>query len=237
MQYEEKETTLAEGDYVLLYSDGLVEAHNEAREMFGFPRLQTLLAAYPDGTTVTDYLLAELATFTGPAWEQEDDVTLVSLQRAAQPPAVGAADAWQTMQQFELASKVGNERQAMEQVAAIVADLPLTASQLERLKTAVAEATMNAMEHGNHYDPTTPVRIEVAKQEATVRVRIVDQGGGKPVATAETPDLEAKLEGAQSPRGWGLFLIENMVDEMQVRKEGAQHTVELFMNLSGDRGE
>lgn len=237
MQYEEKETTLEEGDYVLLYSDGLVEAHNEAREMFGFPRLQTLLATHADGTTVTDYLLDELATFTGPAWEQEDDVTLVSLQRAVRTPVDDGQAAWSVLRQFELASEVGNERQAMEQVATVVADLPLASSQLERLKTAVAEATMNAMEHGNQYDATKPVQIEVATQAEAVRVRIVDQGGGKPTATAETPDLEAKLAGAQSPRGWGLFLIENMVDEMQVRKEGAQHTVELIMNLSSDRGE
>jgi serine phosphatase RsbU (regulator of sigma subunit) len=82
MGYEEKETTLAPGETVLFYSDGLVEAHNAAREMFGFPRLETLLKEGSKGASLIEYLLEELATFTGPGWEQEDDVTLVVLQRA-----------------------------------------------------------------------------------------------------------------------------------------------------------
>jgi serine phosphatase RsbU (regulator of sigma subunit) len=82
MAYEEKETTLAPGETVLFYSDGLVEAHNAEREMFGFPRLEALLKEESKAVPLIDYLLRELAAFTGPAWEQEDDVTLVTLQRA-----------------------------------------------------------------------------------------------------------------------------------------------------------
>src|ERR687898_2005118 len=43
MSYEEKEIVLQEGDSALLYTDGLVEAHDPQREMFGFPRLQALV--------------------------------------------------------------------------------------------------------------------------------------------------------------------------------------------------
>ncbi len=82
MHYEEKETILAQGESVLFYSDGLVEAHNPGHEMFGFPRLQALLGEHPDNVTIIDLLLNELAAFTGPRWEQEDDVTLVTLQRS-----------------------------------------------------------------------------------------------------------------------------------------------------------
>jgi serine phosphatase RsbU (regulator of sigma subunit) len=80
-QYEEKETTLAHGDNLLLYSDGLVEAHNPQREMFSFPYLMTLLQEDVAGKELIDFLLNKLAAFTGPGWEQEDDVTLVTLQR------------------------------------------------------------------------------------------------------------------------------------------------------------
>ncbi|TMC38689.1 MAG: hypothetical protein E6J31_10245, partial [Chloroflexi bacterium] len=66
-------------------SDGLVEAHNPGREMFGFPRLRTLLAEHADWASLIDYLLNELRCFTGEAWEQEDDVTLVTLQRTQTP--------------------------------------------------------------------------------------------------------------------------------------------------------
>jgi serine/threonine-protein kinase RsbW len=66
-------------------------------------------------------------------------------------------------------------------------------------------------------------------------VRIIDRGGGPPPRpSAEAPDLEAKLEGAQTPRGWGLFLIENMVDEMRVSGNPDHHTIELVIYLKGD---
>lgn len=81
MCYEERETRLDRGESVLFYSDGLVEAHNTRREMFGFPRLQALLGEHLGDKTIIDFLLGELAAFTGSGWEQEDDVTLVTLQR------------------------------------------------------------------------------------------------------------------------------------------------------------
>ncbi|MDQ5854546.1 MAG: SpoIIE family protein phosphatase [Chloroflexota bacterium] len=81
--YEETEATLAPGASVLLYSDGLVEAHSPRREMFGFPHLRQIVASQPPGTTtMIERLLAELEQFTGAEWEQEDDVTLVTFQRA-----------------------------------------------------------------------------------------------------------------------------------------------------------
>ena len=81
MSYEEKEITLEPGESVLIYSDGLVEAHDPQREMFGFPRLQRLVGAHPGGATLIDSLLSELERFTGEVWEQEDDITLLTLQR------------------------------------------------------------------------------------------------------------------------------------------------------------
>jgi serine phosphatase RsbU (regulator of sigma subunit) len=82
MAYEEKETVLDAGDSVLFYTDGLVEAHDPSREMFGFPRLQGLVGAHPGGAKMIDFLLDELARFVGDGWEQEDDITLVTLQRS-----------------------------------------------------------------------------------------------------------------------------------------------------------
>jgi serine phosphatase RsbU (regulator of sigma subunit) len=79
--YEQKEITLKPGDSILLYSDGLVEAHDSRREMFGFPRMQGFVGAHPGGATLIDFLLTELERFTGEEWEQEDDITLLTLQR------------------------------------------------------------------------------------------------------------------------------------------------------------
>jgi len=83
MCYEQKEITLEPGDSVLLYSDGLVEAHDPRREMFGFPRLQGLVGTHRSGgSSLIGFLLSELTRFTGEDWEQEDDITLVTLERS-----------------------------------------------------------------------------------------------------------------------------------------------------------
>jgi len=237
MYYEEKETTLAAGETVLFYSDGLVEAHNPERVMFSFPRLMGLVGKHPGGVALIDFLQHALADFTGPDWEQEDDVTLVILQRTSPPsPAERHArdEVWRTLAELTLPSEPGNEREAMEQVAQAVQELHLSRARLDRLKTAVAEATMNAMEHGNKYRPELPVFIRVLASETALSVRITDQGGGQPIPDPETPDLEAKLAGRQSPRGWGLFLIQKMMDDVQVSSDATHHTVELILYREGD---
>jgi serine phosphatase RsbU (regulator of sigma subunit) len=86
MAYEEKEVVLEVGESVLFYSDGLVEAHDPNREMFGFPRLQGLVGAHREGgSSLIGFLLSELSRFTGEGWEQEDDITLVTLERSEKP--------------------------------------------------------------------------------------------------------------------------------------------------------
>lgn len=247
MYYEEKETMLAHGDRLLLYSDGLVEAHNAKRAMFSFPYLMALLEENVTGQELIDFLLSKLAAFTGPDWEQEDDVTLVTLQRAegygvsaiamrsaAQFDKMDEKDTWQTLDEWEVPSQLGNERMALERVAEAVKALHLPTKQLEQIKTAVAEATMNAMEHGNHYQADVPVAIQVFASQTALAIRIRDQGGSKPIPAAKEPDLEAKLAELQTPRGWGLFLIKNMVDEMNVSSDETHHTIELIVYLQGE---
>ena len=83
MGYEEKETILQAGEVALFYSDGIVEAHNPTGEMFGFPRLRSLVAKRGKERSLGDLLLEELYFFTGEGWEQEDDITLLTLRRSA----------------------------------------------------------------------------------------------------------------------------------------------------------
>ena len=93
---------------------------------------------------------------------------------------------------------------------------------------------MNAMEHGNHYRPDAPVLIEVLTADATLLVRITDEGGAQDIPEAVIPDLEAKLAELQSPRGWGLFLIKNLVDDMRVSSDETHHTIELIVRMEGE---
>jgi serine phosphatase RsbU (regulator of sigma subunit)/CHASE1-domain containing sensor protein/anti-sigma regulatory factor (Ser/Thr protein kinase) len=247
MPYEEKEAVLAASDDLLLYSDGLVEAHDTKGDMFGFPRLRRLIMAQSTGSgeELIDVLLAELTSFTGTDAEQEDDITLVTLERSKarvrdleaplQPDAIAGDVDLRVLADFTLSSEPGNERPAMEKVADAVKELPLSGQRLARLKTAVAESTMNAMEHGNRYDPEIPVRIQVWLLKERLLVRIIDRGSG-PLSSlaAKGPNLGAKLENMQTARGWGVFLIERMVDEVRVSGNPDHHTVELVMRLEAD---
>jgi serine phosphatase RsbU (regulator of sigma subunit)/predicted ester cyclase len=81
MRYEEKEIVLDTGDGVLFYSDGLVEAHDPKGEMFGFPRLRALIGEHGEERSLGDFLLEKLYSFVGEGWEQEDDITLLTLER------------------------------------------------------------------------------------------------------------------------------------------------------------
>src|SRR5215208_934616 len=83
MSYEQKEIVLRAGEAALLYSDGLVEAHDPRGEMFGFSRLRTLIAEHGEEGSLGNLLLEELYSFTGEGWEQEDDITLLTLRRSA----------------------------------------------------------------------------------------------------------------------------------------------------------
>jgi serine phosphatase RsbU (regulator of sigma subunit) len=83
MGYEEKETILEAGESTLFYSDGLVEAHDPKGEMFGFPRLRALIAKHGEVGALGDFLMEELYSCVGEGWEQEDDITLLTLQRCA----------------------------------------------------------------------------------------------------------------------------------------------------------
>jgi anti-sigma regulatory factor (Ser/Thr protein kinase) len=219
MDYPEHEAVLAPGESVLLYSDGLVEAHDTAGEMFGFPRLRELMATELPGSELLDHLLDELHGFVGRGWDQEDDITLVALQRTggrglsvieARPEPAGD----RVLLRLTLPGESGNERLAMDRVAEAVAGLGIAPARLERLKTAVSEAAMNAIEYGSQNDPTIPIALEAAVAGDDLVIRITDRGLGGPLGDSEEPDIEKKLAGEQKPRGWGLFLIKHMVDAM-----------------------
>jgi serine phosphatase RsbU (regulator of sigma subunit)/predicted ester cyclase len=83
MSYEEKDTIVQAGEAALFYSDGLVEAHDPRGEMFGFPRLRALIAEHGEERSLGDFLMEELYSFVEEGWDQEDDITLLTLRRSA----------------------------------------------------------------------------------------------------------------------------------------------------------
>ncbi|MFO7698330.1 MAG: ATP-binding protein [Anaerolineae bacterium] len=172
------------------------------------------------------------------------------------PQGQPSRESW-VIGEFVVSSAVGNEREAAERVVAMVrqADtrprsvghpVDLLPARLEQLKTAVAEAVLNAMEHGNQYRPGSSVRVSVIVSGEALVVRIADQGVGGPRPwraglhaaglQAQEPDLAAKLAGEQPPRGWGLFLIAQMTDDVRILNCEGEHIVELLWYLDETGG-
>lgn len=238
MVYEEKVYQLEDEEVMVLTSDGITEAHNAEGEMYGFARLMGRVAKPTGDNDMVAALVGDLEKWVGPEAEQEDDITLVVVSRtaSAQESAATFDDVphEELLASFTVSSIEGNEVEAIRRVADAVGALSLEGLTLDRLKTAVGETVMNAIEHGNENNPELEVGVEVKATEAAVRVRVTDSGGDKIIPDVETPDLDAKLAGEQTPRGWGLFLIEKMVDEMWTDTENGNHIVELVMNREGD---
>ena len=190
MAYEEKEHVLQPGDSVLLHSDGVVESHDPDRsDMFGFPRLKEAVGKFAPGGELIDRVLAELASFTGAGAEQEDDITMVTLERSAGGAHVAATSNGRVLAEFTLPSEPGNEREAMERVERAVENVGIEAARMDRLKTAVAEATMNAMEHGNEYRADRPVvdsRAPLARRACACRSAIAAKRSRCPSARSRT---------------------------------------------------
>jgi anti-sigma regulatory factor (Ser/Thr protein kinase) len=140
----------------------------------------------------------------------------------------------QLLARFELPSESKQERLAIQYVATVVASLPLSPRRVERLKTAVAEATMNAIEHGHGFNAEKSVSLLLSTTDTALVVHIINEGDN-PVLPPRPLDLAAKVAGTDTPRGWGLFLMQNLVDEVNVyqlcQDEKVQQVVELILYL------
>ncbi len=114
---------------------------------------------------------------------------------------------------LRMPSKLGFEKVAMSAAGAFAELMGFTPSRIDALKSAVAEACINAMEHGNRFADEADVELQLFMDEQQLEVRIHDRGKGPPPAAENTPDMAKKLAGEQAARGMGLFLIQNLVDQ------------------------
>jgi anti-sigma B factor antagonist len=153
-----------------------------------------------------------------------------------QPPSHATQQPeWQPLAEFTLSSEPGDEHLAMQQVAAAVQELHLPPARLKRLKMAVTDATLRAIEYRSKYRPDFSLSIRVLASQKVMAVRAANQGSSRPPPTTQAPEMEAKLAGQYSPRGWGFFLIERRVAEMKGTGDPPRHIIELFLYLEGEQ--
>jgi serine/threonine-protein kinase RsbW len=133
--------------------------------------------------------------------------------------------------EVSLPNQLGYERIAMQCAASFAKIVGFMPERVEDLKTAVSEACLNAMEHGNKCHPDKRVVITMNYEEGVFSVTVVDEGEGIEVLP-EDPDIEEKIENLETPRGLGIFLIKNLVDQVEFNKmtnEGHMVRMEIKM--------
>ena len=115
--------------------------------------------------------------------------------------------------ELHIPSVMGYEKIAMECAASMAKKMGFTEDRIEDLKTAVAEACLNAIEHGNKMDTGTRVGITLTAEESRLQVTVKDEGKG--VGKISSPSIESKMEGKDKTRGWGIFLIKSLMNEVK----------------------
>ena len=119
--------------------------------------------------------------------------------------------------EVRLPSELGVEKLAMGIASSMAALMGFSADRIEDLKTAVAEACINAIEHGNHLNDSLSVGVVLSRSEDELEVKVIDDGNGVEDAPL-SPDIDRKMLGEEDPRGMGMFLIQALVDEAEWHK-------------------
>lgn len=117
--------------------------------------------------------------------------------------------------ELRLPSRLGFEKVAMNTAATVAQIMGFPEHRIEDLKTAVAEACINAIEHGNRLDESLTVLVILSIAAGTLEVKVVDRGAGVKSSTIPTPNLDRKIHGEEDVRGMGMFLIQSLVDEAE----------------------
>ena len=121
---------------------------------------------------------------------------------------------YEHVHELHIPNKFGSEKLVMEQVATLAKKIGFSDDRIEDLKTAVSEACLNAIEHGNEMNATTRVGISLSVNGTKMKVSVEDKGNGIGEKMNE-PNIDNKINGTETPRGWGLFLIKNLMDDIK----------------------
>jgi serine/threonine-protein kinase RsbW len=116
--------------------------------------------------------------------------------------------------ELRLPSRLGYEKVAMTTAASVARLMGFSDERVEDLKTAVAEACINAMEHGNKLDESLSVGVVLSMDANSLEVKVTDNGDG-PQSSTGTPDIHKKMQEEEEARGMGMFLIQALVDEVE----------------------
>ncbi|MFS0725933.1 SpoIIE family protein phosphatase [Paenibacillus sp. 1P07SE] len=234
-RYEGVELSLQPGDRFVLYTDGMVELRNGAGELFGFERLERELAGWEPGVPLAqlvDGLLKQMDSYGGD--REQDDRTVVVLQMQTAQAATGGAsitlmDGGQLVWQWSLPAEHGCEREVLAELEKLILEAWPQTVRLDDMKSALAEAIINAAEHGNQLDAARLIRVRAQIGTHLIVYRVYDRGSGFDASALDREELyDTDRCEHEDPRGWGLMLIDGLTDYWETGRDKDGFYVELF---------
>ena len=133
--------------------------------------------------------------------------------------------------ELKLPNILGSEKVAIEKAGTIAEKMGFSMDKIEDLKTAIAEACINAIEHGNKFDENTQVGITFATDDTSLQVVVHDEGDG--IDPKKIPKDRIDKDGWPRRRGYGVFLISNLVNEFSIEKKpGKGNNVKMLIHLN-----
>ena len=137
--------------------------------------------------------------------------------------------------ELRIPSVLGYEKLAMDFVTSAARLLKLPEQRIEDLRTAVSEACINAIEHGHRFDASVRVGIMLTLEDMTLEIDVTDEAE-ESIGQPPVPDIDAKIAGRDSPRGWGVFLIKNLVDDVHFESNpGKGNSVKMIFHVDKQR--
>lgn len=224
VSYGQHEIALAANDLLVFYTDGIVDMMNRAFEPYSFERFLDSVKKHARAPLdeMIDPLLADAERFSATK-EHFDDITLLLTRfegnhHAAQVAAEISPSSFVVSEnaseiRLTIPSREGYEKLAMNTAATLAKLIGFERERVEDLRTAVAEACLNAMEHGNKMHDINRVDVSFKPTSESLTIQIFDNGSGFS-ASPGAPDLAKKIRGEENARGLGLFLIEKLVDSV-----------------------
>ncbi len=138
--------------------------------------------------------------------------------------------------ELRLPTRLGFEKVAMSTAASVAELMGFSSDRVEDLKTAVSEACINAIEHGNQMNELLGVVVTMSMSVESLEVKILDQGTGVQKEQMHVPDIDRKMLGEEDPRGMGMFLIQALVDEVEYvndQPRGSYARLTIHLNQAG----
>jgi serine/threonine-protein kinase RsbW len=136
--------------------------------------------------------------------------------------------------ELHIPSELGWERTAMDVAGGVATRMGFPAERVDDIKTAIAEATINAIEHGNALDASQKVFIVLIPEGESLEINVRDQSTTPFAATHAddyAPSMDDKLAGLTHTRGWGTFLIKSLVDEVEFSSTSEGNLVRMVIHL------